>query len=59
MKKNLPKMPEGVTRCIECQKGINGDKSCGCGAFNTSPWLGCLVGKKLEEVNDGNQRSNG
>lgn len=37
-------------KCIECIKGINGEKSCGCGAFEKSPMLGCFLGEKMEVI---------
>lgn len=36
-----------MINCINCKTGINGDKSCGSGAFNTSPELGCFLGEEL------------
>lgn len=42
----------GATLCIECKKGYNGDKSCGCnGAIKMSKTssVGCFCGEKMEK----------
>ena len=42
----------GMTLCVECKTGFNGDKSCGCnGAIKlpqNSP-TGCFCGEKIAE----------
>ena len=42
----------GATLCIECKRGFNGDKSCGCNGMvklpKSSP-SGCFCGEKMEE----------
>lgn len=35
--------------CWECQKGINGEASCGCGIYARSLSLGCFSGKLLDK----------
>lgn len=42
----------GATLCIECKRGFNGYKSCGCNGMvklpQSSP-TGCFCGEKIEE----------
>ena len=42
----------GATLCIECKRGYNGDKSCGCNGMiklpKTSP-TGCFCGEEKDD----------
>ena len=45
----------GATLCIECKRGYNGDKSCGCNGMiklpKNSP-TGCFCGEQKDGEND-------
>lgn len=47
-KKNKDVMPPNWTKCIECKKGINGEKSCSAGWRTKSAKMGCFCGEKKE-----------